>query len=219
VSGPRLPRVSPRPYAERASLFRRRASTSSTRHRDSLTRMPCWRLASTTWRRTSSLTREEPRGCTCDGPCSSFASSPSLMAILSLCTADMTTPARPSSKWMCGLQRCWSSAVRRTWTFWTPSSRPKASSRRRFLLPPVLKLSHTASSQILEHFGSDSQAKGFGEKPNFKKLESRMASRDRRASGSVSGKGSSLLSKLPPSAGTKPSSGGAPPAKTSKSKK
>jgi hypothetical protein len=84
--------------------------------------------------------------------------------------------------------------------------------------PPRLHPPAAHPPQILEHFGSDSQAKGFGEKPNFKKLESRMASRgSSRAGSGGSVKPSSVLSKLPPSAGSKPNSG-APP-KASKTKK
>lgn len=75
--------------------------------------------------------------------------------------------------------------------------------------------------QILEHFGSDSQAKGFGEKPNFKKLESRMASRgSSRGGGSGSGsKPSSVLSKLPPSTNNSMKSNSGGPPKPSKAKK
>lgn len=83
------------------------------------------------------------------------------------------------------------------------------------VLDTIIETQSLLQKTILEHFGSDSQAKAFGEKPNFKKLESRMAaSRERNSrggSGAGTGTGagtgngggtkgqSSVISKLPPS--------------------
>jgi hypothetical protein len=93
------------------------------------------------------------------------------------------------------------------------------------ILDTIIETQGLLQKTILEHFGSDSQAKGFGEKPNFKKLESRMASRASSRASSAAGSGggskpSSVLSKLPQAsssaaaAGSKPNSGGGPPSKT-----
>lgn len=55
------------------------------------------------------------------------------------------------------------------------------------ILDTIIETQGLLQTTILEHFGSEHQAKSFGEKPNFKKLESRIASRGASRAGSRSG--------------------------------